>query len=70
MSGKMGLESAAGTDLQYPARMARPLRIEFEGALYRMMARGNARDDIFLSGYGARAASGKRRVTAGNSGRW
>src|SRR6056297_3592023 len=28
--------------------MARPLRIEFEGALYHVMARGNARDDIFL----------------------
>lgn len=28
--------------------MARPLRIEFEGALYHVMARGNARTDIFL----------------------
>lgn len=28
--------------------MARPLRIEFEGAFYHVMARGNARDDIFL----------------------
>ena len=28
--------------------MARPLRIEFEGAFYHMMARGNARQDIFL----------------------
>lgn len=28
--------------------MARPLRIEFEGALYHVMARGNARSDIFL----------------------
>ena len=28
--------------------MARPLRIEFEGALYHAMARGNARADIFL----------------------
>jgi len=28
--------------------MARPLRIEFEGALYHVMARGNARADIFL----------------------
>ena len=28
--------------------MARPLRIEFEGALYHVMARGNARQDIFL----------------------
>ncbi|MEM9314393.1 MAG: transposase [Pseudomonadota bacterium] len=28
--------------------MARPLRIEFQGALYHVMARGNARADIFL----------------------
>lgn len=28
--------------------MARPVRIEFEGALYHVMARGNARVDIFL----------------------
>ena len=28
--------------------MARPLRIEFEGALYHVMSRGNARSDIFL----------------------
>lgn len=28
--------------------MARPLRIEFEGALYHVMARGNAQGDIFL----------------------
>ena len=28
--------------------MARPLRIEFEGAFYHVMARGNALQDIFL----------------------
>jgi len=28
--------------------MARPLRIEFEGALYHVMARGNARSEIFI----------------------
>ena len=28
--------------------MARPLRIEFQGALYHVMARGSARADIFL----------------------
>lgn len=28
--------------------MARPPGIEFEGALYHVMARGNARADIFL----------------------
>ena len=28
--------------------MARPLRIEFEGAFYHITARGNARQDIFL----------------------
>lgn len=31
--------------------MARPLRIEFEGALYHVMARGNARGEIFLDDY-------------------
>jgi len=29
--------------------MARPLRIEFEGAVYHVTSRGNARDDIYLS---------------------
>ena len=29
--------------------MARPLRIEYEGALYHVMSRGNARQDIFLA---------------------
>ena len=29
--------------------MARPLRIEFEGAVYHITARGNARQDIFLA---------------------
>ncbi len=28
--------------------MARPLRIEFSGALYHVTSRGNARQDIFL----------------------
>lgn len=28
--------------------MARPLRLEFPGALYHVMARGNAREPIFL----------------------
>ena len=28
--------------------MARPLRIQFEGALYHVTSRGNARQDIFL----------------------
>ena len=28
--------------------MARPLRLEFAGALYHVTARGNERDDIFL----------------------
>lgn len=35
--------------------MARPLRIEFEGAYYHVMARGNARQDIFLDGTDRRA---------------
>jgi len=29
--------------------MARPLRIEYEGAVYHVTARGNARADIYLS---------------------
>jgi REP element-mobilizing transposase RayT len=35
--------------------MARPLRIEFEGALYHVTARGNARADIFLDDEDRRA---------------
>ena len=42
--------------------MARPLRIEFEGALYHVMARGNARADIFLE-------DGDRQVFIENLGR-
>lgn len=30
--------------------MARPIRIEFEGGFYHGTSRGNARQDIFLSG--------------------
>ena len=29
--------------------MARPLRLEFEGALYHVMSRGDGREDIYLS---------------------
>ena len=29
--------------------MARPLRIEYPGALYHITSRGNARDDIYLT---------------------
>jgi REP element-mobilizing transposase RayT len=35
--------------------MARPLRIEFEGALYHVMARGNARGEIFLDDHDRKA---------------
>jgi REP element-mobilizing transposase RayT len=28
--------------------MARPLRLEYEGAVYHVTSRGNARQDIFL----------------------
>jgi len=31
--------------------MSRPLRIEFEGGVYHVTARGNARSDIYLVGY-------------------
>lgn len=30
--------------------MARPLRLEYEGAVYHVTSRGNAREDIFLDG--------------------
>lgn len=29
--------------------MVRPLRIEFEGAVYHITSRGNAKQDIFLT---------------------
>jgi REP element-mobilizing transposase RayT len=32
--------------------MARPLRVEYEGALYHVTSRGNAREDIFLDDKG------------------
>jgi len=35
--------------LRYVPRMARPLRIEFPGAIHHVMARGNARQAIFLN---------------------
>jgi putative transposase len=31
--------------------MARPLRIEFEGAFYHVINRGNAGEDLFISRY-------------------
>ena len=43
----------AGSDLEtspkknYSPAMARPLRIEFAGAVYHITSRGNAREDIF-----------------------
>jgi len=42
--------------------MARPLRIEFEGAFYHVLARGNARQRIFLG-------DGDRNLFVGNLGR-
>ena len=30
--------------------MARPLRVEFDGAIYPVTSRGNAREDIFDDG--------------------
>jgi hypothetical protein len=33
--------------VSWPLGMARPLRIEFPGALYHVMARGNARAGLF-----------------------
>ena len=35
-------------NLRYTRRMARPLRIQFENALYHITSRGNTRQDIFL----------------------
>jgi len=37
-------ETQQGSDM-----MARPLRIEYPGALYHITSRGNARDDIYLT---------------------
>ena len=34
--------------MDYVAAMARPLRLEYPGALYPVTARGNAREPIFL----------------------
>ncbi len=42
------LPFASRCTLCYSSLMARPLRIEFEGALYHITSRGNARQDIFL----------------------
>jgi len=48
------LQNLPGSDLVlcindgYPPLMARPLRIEFEGALYHVTSRGNTRQEIFL----------------------
>lgn len=36
------------TDLQHAVCMPRSIRIEFAGAVYHVMARGNRRDSIFL----------------------
>lgn len=45
-------EMGSGLAMPYIMRrmisMARPLRIEFPGALYHIASRGNAREDIFL----------------------
>jgi hypothetical protein len=52
------LENAVGVDvrLRHAARMARPIRVEFEGAVYHVMARGNEwqailRDDKDRQGF-------------------
>jgi putative transposase len=42
--------------------MARPLRIEFHGALYHVTARGNAQQDIFLDDEDRSSFSGCWRV--------
>ncbi|MDT0495869.1 hypothetical protein RM530_00605 [Algiphilus sp. W345] len=43
--------------------MARPLRIEFPGAIHHVMARGNARQAIFLNDEGRDAyESGHRQL--------
>ena len=37
-----------GREMRDVAIMARPARIEYEGAFYHVMNRGNRREDIFL----------------------
>jgi len=38
--------------VSYPGAMARPLRVEYEGAIYHVTVRGNGRRAIFLIGIG------------------
>ena len=49
--GKLGLIGACSDEIHPPrlvgAYMARPLRIEFDGALYHVTSRGNEREAIF-----------------------
>jgi len=46
--GGAGSDLAYCTVTCYATVMTRPLRIEFEGAVYHLTSRGNARQDIFL----------------------
>lgn len=48
-------DSAARRSAIYLARVSRPLRIEFAGALYHVMARGNARQAIVVDDHDRRA---------------
>ncbi len=43
-----GSDPAFCINLSHTRRMARPLRIQFENALYHVTSRGNTRQDIFL----------------------
>lgn len=40
--------------------MSRPLRVEYPGALYHVIARGNAKQDIFLNDHDHRCQSLRR----------
>ena len=41
------VRSCNHTAVSYPVRMARPLRLEFPGAVYHLTSRGNARQEIY-----------------------
>ncbi len=41
------LPDGVSADLVYYVRMARPLRLEYPGSVYHVLARGNERRDVF-----------------------
>jgi REP-associated tyrosine transposase len=53
-SGSNRIESESASPLHFDLGMARPLRIEFPGAIYHVMSRGNAKQDIYLDDHDRR----------------